>query len=195
MINGISPTPYIYGSSGSTPTASVPGTTFNAYRTDSFSPSANLSATTSTISYSISQIMMEDVSLSSRFNSWFIGTSDRFLRVGSNWLGKAFLNLVAGNIPLLTSSEKSTQISNNISLWLGRSDLVRTGATPFQAMLLQDTGIKNINDLAIISNPADQAVLSQMVSAAAAARGQSVFVDPAMIGNWVSTAQQLPKYL
>lgn len=197
MINGVSSTQYIY--SGTTSNTSGPAPTYNttsAYGNDGFAPTTNYSMAASTIlSYPISQIIMEDASLAGRYDTWFMGTSDKFLRVGSNWLGKAFLNLLAGNIPLLTSSEKSTQISNNINLWLGRSDLVRTGATPFQSMLLQDTGIKNINDLAIVTNPADQTVLAQMMMAAAVNRGQTVYVDQPTINSWVIAAQQLPKYL
>lgn len=195
-INGTGFNPYVYNAGSPNQTGST-GTNYNsnAYGSDGFSSSGSYSALSSGgMSYPISQIMAEDPSLAGRFGKWFMGTSDRFLKVGTNWLGRMFVNLVAGNIPLFTSRAESASISNNVNLWLGRSDLVRTGMTPYQATLLQDAGIQNVNDLSIVTNPGDQVVVAQMMTAASANRGYPIMVDQMMVSGWVSQAQQLDKY-
>ena len=198
MINTVSSSPFlnkIFGSSPAGTTTQTSGNSTPVYKSDVFNPTTNYSALSSGgVSFPISQIISEDPALASKFSKFFLGTSDRLLRVGTNWLGRFLVNIVAGNIPLFTSSTVSTQISNNVNLWIGRSDLVRAVGNPYNAILLQDVGIKNVNDLAVISNPSDQAVISQMMTAASANRGQPVFIDPMTVSGWVATAQQLPKY-
>lgn len=198
MINNIFSTPYVNPLSGTsfagstTPTSGIKTT---VYKSDSVNLTANPTPLSSGgISFPISQIMTEDPALASRFGKFFLGTSDRLLRVGTNWFGRFLVNMVAGNFPLFTSKTVSTQISNNVNLWIGRSDLVRAVGNPYSATLLQDVGIKNVNDLAVITNPSDQAVISQMMTAASAQRGQPVFINQMMVSGWVATAQQLPKY-
>jgi hypothetical protein len=175
--------------------SSLPIASLSNYKTDRFTPTASYTALSgSPPNYPISQIIPEDPAAASKFSKWFIGSSNTMLKLGSNWLGKFFVNLVAGNIPIFTSTSVSTQISNNVNLWVGRSDLVRANVTPYQAMLLQDVAIKNINDLSVVTNPNDQAVLAQMVNAASVTRGQPIFVDQPTVASWVATAQTLPKY-
>lgn len=197
MINNVSSTSSInpvYGQSQPTQTGSTTQNT-TSYGTDSFNTSNNYSTLASPSSMSISQLIAEDPSMANRFSTFFMGTSDRFLKVGSSWLGKSVLNLLAGNIPILTSKTASTQISNNINAWLGRADLVRVGTTAYEASVLQDVGIKNINDLAAVTNPSDQAVVAQMMMAASASRGQPLMVQPSNVSTWVARAQSLPRYL
>jgi hypothetical protein len=199
MINNVSSSSYVNPVSGQTTTNaanSVPGIgTPASYGTDSFSSSNNYATLSTPSSMPISQLIAEDPAMANRFSTFFMGTSDRFLKVGSSWLGRSVLNLLAGNFPLLTSSTASTQISNNINAWLGRADIVRAGTTAYEASVLQDVGIKNINDLAAVTNPSDQAVVAQMMVAASTARGQTLLVQPGNVANWVAKAQSLPKYL
>jgi hypothetical protein len=176
-------------------TAPVNGTPAPVYKSDSFTSTTNYSALSSGgMSFPISQIISEDPALASKFSKFFLSDSDRLLRVGTNWFGRFLVNMVAGNIPIFTSKTVSTQISNNVNLWIGRSDLVRAVGNPYYASLLQDVGIKNVNDLAIISNPSDQAVISQMMSAVSAQKGAPVYIAPATVAGWNATAQALPKY-
>ena len=157
MINNVPPSPYVNTTTGLPPANNVAPTTGvppTNYPTDGFSPSSSYASLASTPnSYPLSQIMFEQPSLSSRMGTFFMGSSDSFLKVGTTWIGRQFINLLSGNIPILTSKSAATQISNNINLWLGRSDLVRVGANPFEASLLQEVGVKNVNDLAILTNP------------------------------------------
>lgn len=166
----------------------------NNYPKDSFTTSGTYSATPTAQSYPISQLMYESPSTASRLSSFFMDSSDKFLRVGSNWLGRTFINMLSGNIPFITSSAVSTQVSNNINTWLGRADLVRTGANPYQAMLLQDVGVKNLNDLSALRNAQDQATVAQLMTNASISRGQPVTISPSNVTAWVTLAQQLPKY-
>jgi hypothetical protein len=197
MLNSISSTSYTsnnYSVTNSGQTNNVLNTTSNPYGGDNFT--YNNSLTQSIISsYPISQIITESPSLANRFSKFFMSNSETFLKVGSNWLGKSILNLLAGNIPLITSKSVSTQISNNINIWLGRSDLVRVGMTPTHASIMQQIGIKNINDLSVITNPSDQTVVAQMFNSTATSIGIPLFVDAMTISSWVNTAKQLPKYL
>jgi hypothetical protein len=198
MISLFSSTPAITPTYGTAPAgfaAPAGGTTTPVYKTDSFTPTSGYSTLSSGgMSFPIGQIISEDPAMASKFNKFFLGTSDRLLRVGSNWFGRFLVNLVAGNVPLFTSATTSTQISNNVNLWIGRSDLVRAVPNPYNAMLLQDVGVKNVNDLATITNINDQAVVCQRMMAASAARGLPAMIDPMMVSGWVAAAQQLPKY-
>jgi len=186
-------TPTSTNKSGSTnPVSSTP----NPYNTGDVLQTTNYStAPTGNSSYPVGQLMFEDPSLASRFSKFFLGSSNTILKLGSNWLGRAFINLVAGNVPIFTSSQASLQISNNVSTWIARSDLVRTGATPYQSALLQDVGIRNVSDLATVQNPTDQSILASRISTASIARGQPIVVDQSIVSSWVSSAIQLPKYL
>ena len=198
MINNVSSTSSVnpvYGQTTPAQTTSTASPT-TSYTTDTFNTSSSYATTlASPSSMSISQLISEDPAMANRFSTFFMGTSDRFLKVGSSWLGRSVLNLLAGNIPILTSSTASTQISNNINAWLGRADIVRAGTTAYEASVLQDVGIKNVNDLAAVTNPSDQAVVAQMMMAASASRGQPLMVQPANVATWVARAQSLPKYL
>jgi len=171
-------------------TNSNPYTATDSLQTTNYSTPS----TTSLTSYPVSQIMSEDPNLANRFSKFFLGSSNTLLKLGTNWLGKAFINLIAGNVPLFTSNQASLQISNNISTWVSRSDLVRTGATPYQAALLQDAGIRNVNDLATVTNMTDQAILASRMTTASIARGQAIAVSPANVSAWVNSSLQLPKY-
>lgn len=163
------------------------------YTPDAYSPTSTYGSASAPTSYPMSQLMYEQPTLAGNFSRFFIDSSDKFLKMGSNWLGKSVLNLMAGNIPFLTSKATSTQISNNINSWLGRADIIRAGVNPYQAILLQDVGVRNMTDLANIRNPQDQMTLSQMINGASATRGQPIFVSPANVTAWVTNAQQLPK--
>lgn len=195
-VNNTSPTPYVNNTSGTQGvTNNQPAyTNTNTYGNDGYNSSMSTLGS-GTNSYPVSQIISESPSIASTFGKFFIGSSSSLLRVGSNSVGRFFLNLMAGNIPFVTSKTVSTQISNSINVWVGRSDLVRTGMNPIEASLFQDAGIKNVTDLALIGNPSDQAVLAQMVNAAGASRGIPVAISSSQVANWVAASQQLPKYL
>ena len=199
MVDGVSSNPYInnnnYGNNNVNQTNNTNNTNQNPYGGDNFNYNNPVSTQSVISSYPISQIITESPSLASKFGKLFMSNSETFLKVGSNWLGKSILNLLAGNIPLVTSASVSTQISNNINTWLGRSDLVRAGMTPIHASIMQQIGIKNISDLAVIKNPGDQAVVSQMFNATAASNGLPIMIDPMTVSSWSNTASQLPKYL
>lgn len=197
MINNVSSSGGINPGYGTTPVQQTTGTSYTptaSYSTDSYTSSVTTQTTGGT-SYPVSQLILEDPTMASKFSRFFISSSSSLLRVGSNWLGKFMLNMMAGNIPLITSSSVSTQISNSVTLYVGRADLVRTGMNPIQAMAMQDAGIKNVTDLARITNPADQAVLAQMANAAGASRGFNPGITQMNVASWVSTSQGLTKYL
>lgn len=195
-VNNTSPTPYVNNTYGTQNTTNnTQGyTNTNIYGNDGYTNSVSALGS-GTNSYPVSQIIMESPSIASKFSKFFIGSSSSLLKVGSNSVGRFFLNLMAGNVPFITSKTVSTQISNNINVWVGRSDLVRTGMNPIEASLFQDAGIKNVTDLSLIANPSDQGVLAQMVNAAGAAKGIPVAITPTQVANWVAASQQLPKYL
>lgn len=196
-INNTSSTSYVnntYGTQNTGAVSNTGGNTTNPYSTDGYSNSVSTLGSGSN-SFPVSQIIAESPSIASKFSRFFISSSSSLLRVGSNSVGRFFLNMMAGNIPFITSKTVSTQISNSINVWVGRSDLVRTGMNPMQATLFQDAGIKNVTDLSLIGNPADQGVLAQMVNAAGAARGIPANVTPSQVSSWVAASQQLPKYL
>lgn len=199
-VNNSSSTPYVnnsYGTQNTSQTTPTAGTNNPAgYKTDGYTSSTSYSTLGSgTNSFPVSQIISENPTIASKFSKFFIGNSGSLLRVGSTSVGRFFLNMMAGNVPFLTSKTVSTQISNSINVWVGRSDLVRTGMNPIEATLLQEAGIKNVTDLSMISNPSDQSVLAQMVNAAGAAKGIPVMITQPQVAGWVSAAQQLPKYL
>ncbi|PKL76077.1 MAG: hypothetical protein CVV27_12120 [Candidatus Melainabacteria bacterium HGW-Melainabacteria-1] len=180
---------------GSTAVAPAGGAYAGAYQMDAYS-GGSYGATSMAASGSISAIV-GDPKAASRFSLFMINTPERLLKVGGGMgsVGRAFLNLLAGNVPLFTPSIQRAEIANNVRLWLSSSDLVRTGATPPQAILLQDVGIWKAQDLAVYQNPADQGVLAQRLAAAAGARGM-VGMAPTLqqVGMWVQTAIQVPKY-
>ncbi len=199
-VNNSSPTPYINNSYGTPPvnqTGQTSGNTGSPYNnTDSFSPNSAYSTLgTGTTSYPVSQIISENPTIAGKISRFFIGSSSSLLRVGSNSVGRFFLNMMAGNVPFLTNKTVSTQISNSINVWVGRADLVRTGMNPTEATLLQEAGIKNVTDLSMIGNPSDQGVLAQMATAAGAAKGMPVIITQQQVSSWVANSQQLPKYL
>lgn len=185
----------------STPTQGVvpvapTGTSYTgAYQSDVYS-GTSYAPTSMAASGTISSIVT-DPKAASRFSLFMINSPQRLLSIGGGMgaIGRGFINLLAGNIPLFTSAAESYQISNNVRLWLSSADLVRTGAAPAQATLLQDIGIWKAQDLAIYVNPADQGVLAQRMAGAAAARGMmGVAPSAAQVGMWVQTAIQAPKY-
>lgn len=186
---------YTYGSpTGAAPAAATTGYA-PAYAMDAYS-GAGYATTSMAASGSISAIV-SDPSAASRFSLFMINTPQRLLSVGGGMgvVGRAFLNLLAGNVPLFTSSAERAQISSNVRTWLSSADLVRTGAAPAQATLLQDVGIWSAQDLAVYVNPADQAVLAQRLAGAAGARGWGGVAPSAQqVGMWVATAVQVPKY-
>lgn len=167
----------------------------SAYQTDAYS-GTSYAPTSMAASGTISSIVT-DPKAASRFSLFMINSPQRLLSIGGGMgaIGRGFINLLAGNIPLFTSAADSYQISNNVRLWLSSADLVRTGAAPAQATLLQDIGIWKAQDLAIYVNPADQAVLAQRMAGAAAARGMVGMAPSAgQVGMWVQSAIQAPKY-
>lgn len=198
-VNNSSPTPYINNSTGGQPvsqSAPVNNSPNSGYRTDNYSATNPYSTLSSGgTSYPVSQIISENPTIAGKFSKFFVGSSSSLLRVGSSSVGRFFLNMMAGNVPFFTNKTVSTQISNSINVWVGRSDLVRTGMNPIEATLFQEAGIKNVTDLSMIGNPADQGVLAQMVTAAGAAKGIPVQITQSQVASWVAAAQQLPKYL
>lgn len=195
-INGTTSTPYTNVGNTQPVATPVPVTApvINNIPKDNFTTTNTYATAPTPQSYPLSQLMYESPSTASRLSSFFMDSSDKFLRVGSNWLGKTFINMLSGNIPLFTSSAASTQISNNVNTWLGRADLIRGGANPYQALLLQDVGIKNLTDLSALRNPQDQATVAQLMTNASINRGQPVTILPANVTSWVATAQGLSKY-
>lgn len=188
---------YAYGTpTGAAPAAATgPSYGAQAYRADAYSGSSYGSVSMAA-SGSISAIV-GDPSAASRFSLFMINTPQRLLSVGGGMgvVGRAFLNLLAGSVPMFTSSAERAQISNNVRGWLSSADLVRTGAAPQQANLLQDVGVWSAQDLAVYVNPADQSVLAQRLAGAAGARGWGgVAPSPQQVGMWVAAAVQLPKY-
>lgn len=201
MVQGVSGSNPYYGytppaqTGAQQPMGNVQGTQ-TPYQSDAYAGGNYYMANTSmAASGSISSIVL-DPKTASRFSLFMINTPDRLLTVGAGLggVGRGFLNLLAGNVPLFTSSARSTEISNNVRLWMSSADLMRTGANANHATLLQDIGIWKAQDLAVYYNPADQAVLSQRMAGAAAARGITDIPSPAMIGGFVQAANQVSHY-
>ena len=196
MINGIPnsqyPTNY--------PVQPVPGyqavqpNTVGYTQPDNFSRTAALTAASNTPTYPVSSII-EDMTVSNRYQKFFIKDTNRLLSWGSNGIGKFFLNVMAGNIPLFTAAEKSQAISTNVTRWVGRADLLRLGANPIHTFLLQDAGIMNVTDISRITNAVDQQVLSQRIQMAAVSRGVTDIPSLMAVQQWVQLAQTLPKKL
>ena len=186
---------YAYAPATGTASATTTGGTYGtAYQMDAYSGSSY--ATSAAASGSISAIVT-DPKAASRFSLFLINSPSRLLAVGGGMgvVGRAFLHMLAGSVPLFTSSAERAQISNNVRLWLSSADLVRTGATPAQANLLQDVGVWTAQDLSVYVNPTDQSVLAQRLAAAAGARGwPGTAPAPQTVGMWVAAAIQAPKY-
>lgn len=166
-----------------------------AYQQDAYSGGAYYAQTSSIASGAISAIV-SDPQAASRFNMFMINSPDRLLKVGAGLggVGRFFVNMLAGSVPLFTSSAKQQEVNNNVRLWLSSADLVRTGANPTHATLLQDVGIWNVRDLTLYGNPSDQAVLTQRLAGAAAARGVMDMPNQGMVSSWVQASFQLPYY-
>lgn len=169
-------------------------TTTNPYQADAYAGGSY--ATTSMAASGTISAIVSDPSAASRFSLFMINSPSRLLTVGAKFgvVGRTFLNLLAGNVPLFTSSAQAAEISNNVRTWISSADLVRTGANPTHARLLQDVGVWNVADLAVYVNPADQAVLASRLAGAAAARGVMDIPNQAMVASWVQAANQLPHY-
>lgn len=200
MVQGVSGSNPYYGyappTSGPVAPANVTAGQTTPYQNDAYAGNAYATTNTSmAASGSISSIV-SDPGAASRFSLFFINTPDRLLSVGAGLgaVGRGFLNLLAGNVPLFTSSARSAEISNNVRVWMSSADLMRTGANSNHAVLLQDVGIWKAQDLAVYYNPADQSVLSQRMAAAGAARGIMDIPSPAMINSFVQAANQVSHY-
>ncbi len=168
----------------------------NPYQSDTYAGGNYYMANTSMAASGSISAIVSDPKAASRFSLFLINTPDRLLTVGAGLgsVGRGFLNLLAGNVPLFTSSAQSAEISNNVRLWMSSADLMRTGANANHAVLLQDIGVWKAQDLAVYYNPSDQAVLSQRMAGAAAARGITDIPTPAMIGGFVQAANQVNHY-
>lgn len=194
------------GSSGyyayqSAPTGSAPATSYQTspspYQGDTYAGSSYYSSSVSMAASGSISAIVGDPKAASRFSMFMINSPERLLKVGAGLgvVGRGFLNLLAGNVPLFTSSAQSAEISHNVRTWLSSADLVRTGASPTHALLLQDVGVWRAQDLALYVNPADQAVLASRLAGAAAARGLGQFTPSAqMVGSWVQVSHQLTHY-
>lgn len=201
MVQGVNGSNPYYGYTSTPPTsASAPAATgagVNPYQTDGYAGGSYYAAPVSMASAGTLSAIVSDAGTASRFSLFMINSPERLLKVGGGMgaVGRGFLNLLAGNIPLFTSSAQRAQISNNVQLWLSSADLVRTGANAIQATLLQDVGVYKAQDLALYTNPSDQGVLAQRLAGAAAARGMMDQAPPAqLVGAWVQAAVQAPKY-
>jgi len=167
----------------------------SAYQTDTYAGGTGYYQTSLAASGGISAIV-NDPKAASRFSLFMINSPERLLKVGAGMgvVGRSFLNLLAGNVPLFTASAQSAEISNNVRTWMSSADLVRTGPSPTHAMLLQDVGVWKAQDLALYVNPADQHVLASRLAGAAAARGVPNIPTAQMVGSWVQVAHQVTKY-
>lgn len=197
MVQGVGGTNPQYGYQPvqySQPTAYAASAPANPYSQDGYSGGSYAMASAAA-SGSISAIV-SDPKAAGRFSMFMINTPDRLLKVGAGLgaVGRGFLNLLAGNVPFFTSSAESAQISSNVRLWMSSADLVRTGASPIQATLLQDVGIWNAQDLSVYVNPADQGVLASRLAGAAAARGVMEAPSAQQVGAWVAVANQVTHY-
>lgn len=194
---GASNTYYGYApTQGAAPVAPTGGSYGSAYTADAYSGSSYATGTSMAASGSISAIV-NDPKAASRFSLFLINSPSRLLAVGGGMgvVGRAFLNMLAGSVPLFTPSAQRAEIASNVRLWLSSADLVRLGAAPAQATLMQDVGIWRAQDLAVYVNPADQSVLAQRLAAAAGARGWGTAApSPQQVGMWVANANSVTKY-
>lgn len=175
------------------PAGSPPPT---AYQADAYAGGNYYAPVSMAASGSISAIV-SDPSAATRFSLFMINSPERLLKVGGGMgaVGRGFLNLLAGNIPLFTSSAQRAQISNNVKVWISSADLMRTGASAMQSHLLHDIGIWKAQDLMVYQHPGDQAVLAQRMAGAAAARGVPAEAPSAQqVASWVQVANQVTKY-
>lgn len=192
------PTYYNYGPQGAPSTqGAYPPQGANPYQMDGYSGQsyAMQSMQQGAVGVQLSSIVGDPKALS-RMNMFMINSSDRLLKVGAGFgvVGRFFVNMLAGKVPLFTSSAQAQQVENNVSTWLSSADLVRTGSTPFQTSLLQNEGIWKTKDLQFIVNPTDQSVLASRLTAASAAKGQPQTITQGMVANWVAVAQTLTHY-
>lgn len=176
--------------------APVTGSSQPTYRTDSYTPTAYSASSMGATSYTALSSIINDPSAANRLGMFMINSPSRLLSVGAGWgsVGRFIVNVLSGNVPLVTSAQKQQEISSNVGRWISSADLIRTGASPFHATLLQDVGIWNVKDLAMIANPTDQGVLAQRLQMAASARGSGDFPNAMMVGSWVQSSIMLPKY-
>lgn len=199
MVQAVAGTSSYYGYTpvqGAAVVAPASGYTASAYQMDTYSGGSYYPAQSMAAEGGISAIV-SDPSAASRMSLFLINSPDRLLKVGAGLgvVGRFFINMLAGSVPLFTSSAQQAQIKQNVFGWLSSADLLRVGATPNQTRMLQDVGIWNVQDLTLYGNPADQAVLAQRLMGAAAARGLGAEAPHAgMVGAWVQAAMQLPKY-
>jgi hypothetical protein len=161
----------------------------NPFAPDGFA-SQYMAATGIEIKLPIESIV-DDAGAAGRFKAFFMKTSEGLLTVGGNSFGRAFLNLLAGAVPIFTPASKRTEIAANVMSWVGRADLVRSGCSALDARLLQSCGVFTITDLAHMSSPMDQATLVGRLAMAAYQFGFPV-PSPEMVSSWVSAAMTLP---
>lgn len=178
------------------PSVPATGSSLPTYGSDSYTPTSYTASAMGTTSYTALSSIINDPSAANRLGMFMINSPSRLLSVGAGWgsVGRFIVNVLSGNVPLVTSAQKQQEISSNVGRWISSADLIRTGATPFHATLLQDVGIWNVKDLAMIANPTDQGVLAQRLQMAASARGSGDFPNAMMVGSWVQSAVMLPKY-
>jgi hypothetical protein len=137
------------------------------------------------------ETIVDDAGAAGRFKAFFMKTSEGLLTVGGNSFGRAFLNVLAGAVPIFTPASKRTEIAANVMNWVGRADLVRSGCSATDARLLQSCGVFTITDLARMSSPMDQATLAGRLAMSAYQFGFPV-PSPASVASWVATAVTLP---
>jgi hypothetical protein len=195
---GGSSSPYGYAPvQGAAPVATAPSAYTNPYQADSYRGGSDYYAPMSMAAQGGIGSIVGDSAAASRLSAFLINTPDRLLKVGAGLgvVGRFFVNVLSGSVPMFTSSAQQTQVKQNVFGWISSADLLRTGATPNQTRLLQDVGIWNVQNLTLYGNPADQAVLAQRLAGAAAARGMmGEAPNQGMVGAWVNASMALPKY-
>lgn len=195
---GGTPSPYNYAiqaSRAAAPTASAYPTP--TYQADSYTGGSNYYAPMSMAAQGGIGSIVGDSAAASRLSAFLINTPDRLLKVGAGLgvVGRFFVNVLSGSVPMFTSSAQQAQIKQNVFGWISSADLMRTGATPNQSRMMQDVGLWNVQNLTLYTNPADQAVLAQRLAGAAAARGlMAEAPNQGMVSAWVNAAIGLPKY-
>ncbi|MGE3727721.1 MAG: hypothetical protein AB7I41_19335 [Candidatus Sericytochromatia bacterium] len=174
----------------------VPSSTVNPYLADSYTGGSDYSPMSMAAQGGIGAIV-GDSAAASRLSAFLINTPDRLLKVGAGLgvVGRFFVNVLSGSVPMFTSSAQQAQIKQNVFGWISSADLMRTGASPNQTRMMQDVGLWNVQNLTLYTNPADQAVLAQRLAGAAAARGLMMEApNQGMVSAWVNAAIGLPKY-
>lgn len=154
-----------------------------------------LAAASSTASSSVPlypiNLVVDDPSAASHLKFFFIGSASSLLKVGASPLGRSFLGLFAGAVPLFTPSAQASMIRSNVTMWVNRADMTRAGMDPMSAKVLQSAGVMGVADLARYASPMDQAMLAAKAAPIAAGMGIAP-PNAATISLWVRTAQQLP---